>query len=1557
MKKACLILLAALLALGLLPGLADESITESSGGVSPQGALTIQEADPFADSALKVGEYTLADGVYTAASGGTFTYDAASGVMTITGGSITLSTEGTSGDCVVVDGAASLTLNNVNILPAKNNAAIKINAGATANITLTGNNTLTGKGQYAGLAVQWQGAGELGTAVIDGSGTLTATGGSNSAGIGGSKTTSEKGVCGNITINGGTINAIGGSNAAGIGTSDNPANGASSGSSKFVDGNWGTITINGGTINATGNGSGAGIGGGNHSDSGDIIINGGTIVARGTTGIGCGLGNSKNQLNAATGQHQSPGYYYANVTITGGNIQAYAADSSRGAGIGGAQYCDAIINISGNPTIIAKGGMNSAIYAGGAGIGGGYQGAARVIISGNPYIEATGGRGAPGIGNGTAQSGMGNTSYNKIEGSTNLRGNPAVPDSDVLVSISGGTIYAYAGNYAAGIGGAYSSNVCRVNISGGNVHAYGYSGGEGNPYIGGAGIGSGVGKNGHTEKTDYEANTTVCDINVTGGTVYAEGGWGAAGIGSGAGNVRASHIGIGSDAAIEAYSDGIKFALDTRGGSNTSVSDAVFQGTFMFPWDANSGSQNARGLKHVTVENQTGSGTASASLPSGYRSFAVTAGGSGDYTVYSTDSTIAGGNGAYFSASSAEGDSGLGGGEQPANKNGNTILMPLSSGSLSDNYFLYPVKTIRVDKKVATDGTVDAAAISMTAYFRLKLDGEDTYLETPGMQSVAVVNGISQGPAFFVNVPVGNYSVIETDAQGERLALHTVFGAAELKSIETSDHHSSDGSDNTGIVSDTDWSDDVTVTNTFTMLVENTSIPVKKVWSDENNRDGLRPASVTVYLLADGQRTEQATLNADNGWAHTFADQPIKKDGREIVYTVEEAAVTGYTASIAGDAAAGYTITNAHVPERINIPVTKTWVDDNNRDGRRPASVTINLLANGRQIDSHTVTGTGNTWSYTFANLNKYEGGKEIAYTVTENAVADYTAAINGFNITNTHTVVRISISGTKTWVDQNNADGIRPVAITVNLLANGAIIQTQEVTGAGNTWSYTFANAPRYQGGREISYTVSENAVSGYTTTISGFNITNTHTVTPPPPPPPPPQNENISISGTKTWVDQGNADGLRPASITVNLLADGVQVDSQTVTGSGDSWAFTFENVPRYANGREIAYTVSESEVPGYTAAYAGTSITNTHEPERVSVSGVKTWDDQNDADGLRPDSITVSLLADGARVRSQTVSGSTGWRYTFSDLPKYVNGREIAYTVSESAVEGYTTAVSGYDLINTHVPASITISGTKTWVDHGNRDGIRPGTVIIRLLANGAEKQSRTVSGTGDTWAFTFTGLPEYENGAKVNYTITEDPVPGYETTVTGYDVYNTHASEEPDPRQYTLIVRYWADGRKVFPDFKATHRYGDPYNVVSPALAGYTVDKPAVSGVIYRDTEWDVYYTPGNVKLTVYYQYLDGTTAADTHYETLHAGDAYSVPSPVIPGYTANILLVSGVMPGHDMEYVVIYVPQPGTVPEEDPEQARRRGSGLTVIDDFDTPLGLGGVEVNAGECFD
>ena len=170
-----------------------------------------------------------------------------------------------------------------------------------------------------------------------------------------------------------------------------------------------------------------------------------------------------------------------------------------------------------------------------------------------------------------------------------------------------------------------------------------------------------------------------------------------------------------------------------------------------------------------------------------------------------------------------------------------------------------------------------------------------------------------------------------------------------------------------------------------------------------------------MQLLADGKAYGEAvTLNAENGWSHTWTELPEKQSGKEVTYTVEEIGeITGYTKGYSADS---FTITNTHKPEAIVISGSKTWNDNDNQDGVRPVSIKINLFADGALKESKTVI-EADGWSWNFDNLPKYkDGGAEIIYTITEDAVGGYTTEISGYNATNTHEPETTSVSGSKTW-------------------------------------------------------------------------------------------------------------------------------------------------------------------------------------------------------------------------------------------------------------------------------------------------------------------------------------------------------------------------------------------------------------------------------------------------------------------------------------------------------------------------------------------------------------
>ena len=447
-------------------------------------------------------------------------------------------------------------------------------------------------------------------------------------------------------------------------------------------------------------------------------------------------------------------------------------------------------------------------------------------------------------------------------------------------------------------------------------------------------------------------------------------------------------------------------------------------------------------------------------------------------------------------------------------------------------------------------------------------------------------------------------------------------------------------------------------------------------------------------------------------------------------------------------------------------------------------------MADGEKVASQEVKAAADgTWSTVFTKLPKFKAGKVIKYSLTEEVVSEYTSEINDFNITNKYTPKMIDYQVTKTWNDNNNQDGKRPDHITVHLMKTVGGVTTEvekydiKVAEAdpanGNVWKHTFTNLPKYETGQEIVYSVKEDAVAGYETSIKGQEITNTH------------DPETIVISGKKVWEDANNQDGKRTKTVKVQILK-GKEIVDEIETSEEKGWGFESKPLPKYENGQEIKYDVKEVAVESYEKPIVEKSqdgkytITNKRTPEKVNLTGQKTWNDANNQDNIRPTEIKVRLLADGKDTgKMATASEATGWKYSFEGLDRYKDGKEIVYSVKEVDVpKGYTSKANGMNLVNSYTPATTSVSGQKTWEDDNDKDGLRPKEIQVRLLANGKDTGKVATASEATGWKYSFEQLAKYEAGKEITYTVEEVAVPkGYTPKVDGMNITNRHTPEKP------------------------------------------------------------------------------------------------------------------------------------------------------------------------------
>ena len=188
------------------------------------------------------------------------------------------------------------------------------------------------------------------------------------------------------------------------------------------------------------------------------------------------------------------------------------------------------------------------------------------------------------------------------------------------------------------------------------------------------------------------------------------------------------------------------------------------------------------------------------------------------------------------------------------------------------------------------------------------------------------------------------------------------------------------------------------------------------------------------------------------------------------------------------------------------------------------------------------------------------------------------------------------------------------------------------------------------------------------------------------------------------KAWDDQENQDGLRPESITVQLLADGLPLGDSLTLSEANNWEGEWKNLPKYKNGKEITYEVQETSVLGrYTASISYNeetevfTVTNRYVPEVRTLKARKVWEDHNNQDNLRPANVEVQLMADDEPAGNPVILNEENqWSCEWKDLPSYKNGKIIAYRVVENTVvENYSVTYS-YDeetsiftITNTHTP----------------------------------------------------------------------------------------------------------------------------------------------------------------------------------------------------------------------------------------------------------------------------
>ena len=540
-------------------------------------------------------------------------------------------------------------------------------------------------------------------------------------------------------------------------------------------------------------------------------------------------------------------------------------------------------------------------------------------------------------------------------------------------------------------------------------------------------------------------------------------------------------------------------------------------------------------------------------------------------------------------------------------------------------------------------------------------------------------------------------------------------------------------------------------TNGFTITNKNTetiSIPVSKKWV------GKPLDSVTVYLKRNNKVTSEAIkLSAENNWQASFQNlSKYDRAGNKIDYSVIEANVTDFSAFYEGNAESGYTITNIRTAS-ISIPVSKKWI------GPKGKPVTLELMMNGKETGRFIKLGHSNSWNSQFTNLPQYDqAGNEISYTILEKDIPEhYTSAItgdplNGFVVTNTNTE-KITIPITKKWV------GPIGEKATIHLYQDGKDTLKSVTLTSQENWQASFSDLAKYAAdGHEINYTIKEDPVKNYETSIKGdakqgFTVTNMNM-------------EEVQIPITKKW------NGDKQKSVKIYAKADGILLKDRFVELSeSNHWQETIKHLPKYnPDGSEINYTVVEQQLDGYTTTYEGDpslgfTVTNTR-TESITIPITKKWV------GPIGEDVTINLLSNGKQTgRSAVVKADQHWKAKFTNLPKYDElGQPIQYTINEDAQKNYDASITGdaetgFIVTNTN-NEEVSIPVAKQW------NGPIKESVTILLYDNQNVKLKELTLNEGTNWQGKFDHLPKYQkDGSLINYFVREEAVENYRPTITG------------------------------------------------------------------------------------------------------------------------------------------------------------------------------------------
>ena len=615
--------------------------------------------------------------------------------------------------------------------------------------------------------------------------------------------------------------------------------------------------------------------------------------------------------------------------------------------------------------------------------------------------------------------------------------------------------------------------------------------------------------------------------------------------------------------------------------------------------------------------------------------------------------------------------------------------------------------------------------------------------------------------------------------------------------------------------------DYATSTSELTNQLATTSLKVQKVWAnDRNNAYDTRPDTdeegmtwETSFLI---QRTTAAT--------------PAEEDWQAVQVTGDGNETQDLVVTLTGTDTDG----TLQAPASMTIPGLPQKAPDGERYFYRAVELQPEYEVTDGEVDSESYVAFGGY--YNDAYVTAYNYGPTVSGAFDEEPAAE---TEGGFITKVTNTMSTTKVYALKKW--QPVSETGAPVTLKLEYMTapatEGAEATWQEMASVKVTvdgtkdafspskpyyeyeaWKAVWEDLPARMPGSYLGengttqYRVVEETSGSYVQvgdTVTGSIMEDGETY-------PEFQFTNKAITSLtvlKQW--HTIADKIAD-SITVQLwrttdknLVGQTEGDVEKVAGktailsAANNWKVVFDQLDKvneqnekyyyYAieegdSGSGIEVKYDHGEPDENTVAFTTTIINKGF----TDITVTKTWQDDNDAQDLRPDTLKLTLYRKPAVTEQEKVdevtlsaedaqSGNSNvWTYTFQDLPDTdENGNLYTYWVEEEPVSGYTESrTDDLDLVNTlgDEDTEVQIQGEKTWV--GDDPAKRPASITVILRQNGTEVKRQEVQPNEDgKWTYDFGSWPVYDDsGRAYTYTVQEEPVDGYGTQVNGYDIVN-------------------------------------------------------------------------------------------------------------------------------------------------------------------------------------